>query len=43
MIADCYMNGDARSTNRLNKSEELLVFGFFSITESAVTVDDEVR
>ena len=36
------MNGDARSTNRLNKSEELLVFGFFSITESAVTVDDEV-
>ena len=42
MIANRHMNGDARSTNRLNKPEKLFVLGFFTITECTVAVDDQV-
>ena len=36
------MNGDARSTNRLNKPEKLFIFRFFTITECTVAVDDQM-
>ena len=42
VITDRHMNGDARSSNRLNKSEKLFVLGFFTIAESTVAVDDQV-
>ena len=42
MIANRHVNGDTRSTNRLNQPEKLFILGFFTITERTVAVDDEV-
>ena len=42
VVADRHVNGDARSTNRLNKPEKLFVLGFITITESTVAIDDQV-
>ena len=42
MISNRHVNGDVRSPNRLNKPEQLFVFGFRSPTHGAVAIDDQV-
>ena len=42
VISNRHVNGNARSTNRLNQPEELFVLGFLTIAESTVAIDDQV-